>query len=89
MILIMAMRFVSLLTYRFNEVKKIHSYEDKSKIERYGSLIAIVIAWSLEEAMVTAKSMKSRGYGITKRTNYLKFEFNIQKPTSLKDGKSI
>lgn len=26
--------------------------------------------------MFTAKSMKARGYGVAKRTNYLKFEFN-------------
>lgn len=76
MILIMAMRFVSLLSYRIKEVKKIHSYDNKSKIEKYGLIVAIVLSWSLEEAMLTAKSMKSRGYGITKRTNYLKFEFN-------------
>ncbi len=76
MILIMAMRFVSLLTYRFKEVEKIHSYDGKSKIDKYGSLVAVVLSWSLEEAMLTSKSMKARGYGVAKRTNYLKFEFN-------------
>lgn len=76
MILIMAMRFVSLLTHRMKEVKKIHSYNNESRIKKYGLIVAIVISWSLEEAMLTAKSMKSRGYGIGKRTNYLKFEFH-------------
>lgn len=77
MILIMAMRFVSLLTYRFKEVEKIHSQNNaKSKIEKYGLITAVVLSWSLEEAMLTSKSMKSRGYGITKRTSYLKFDFN-------------
>lgn len=76
MILIMAMRFVSLLTYRFKEVEKIHSYDDKPKTEKYGMIVAVVLSWSLEEAMLTSKSMKARGYGIAKRTNYLKFEFN-------------
>ena len=76
MILIMAMRFVSLLTYRFKEVEKIHSFDNKSKIDKYGMIVAVVLSWSLEEAMLTSKSMKSRGYGIAKRTNYLKFEFN-------------
>ncbi len=76
MILIMAMRFISLLNYRLNEVKKIHTHSEESKIKKYGYIVAIVISWSLEEAMFTAKSMKARGYGIAKRTNYLKFDFN-------------
>lgn len=76
MILIMSMRFISLLNYRLNEVSKINTHNEKSKIKRYGYIVAIVISWSLEEAMFTAKSMKARGYGLTKRTNYLKFDFN-------------
>lgn len=76
MILIMAMRFISLLNYRLKEVKKIHAPKSESKIKKYGYIVAIVISWSLEEAMFTAKSMKARGYGVAKRTNYLKYEFN-------------
>jgi len=40
-------------------------------------MLAVVISWSLEDAMLTAKSMRTRGYGITTRTNYLKY--NIDK----------
>ena len=76
MILIMSMRFISLLNYRLNEVKKVNNYKSESKIKKYSHIVAIVISWSLEEAMFTAKSMKARGYGVAKRTNYLKFEFN-------------
>lgn len=76
MILIMSMRFISLLNYRLSEVKKIHAHKSGSKIKKYGYLVAIVVSWSLEEAMFTSKSMKARGYGVAKRTNYLKFEFN-------------
>ncbi|WP_297899771.1 energy-coupling factor transporter transmembrane component T [Methanobrevibacter sp.] len=47
-----------------------------NKVSKMGSMLAIVISWSLEESMLTAKSMRARGYGITKRTSYLKYNIN-------------
>lgn len=84
MIGVMAMRFIPLLNYRLGEVNKIFKFNhDNSnekridKVRKMGSMLAIVISWSLEESMLTAKSMKARGYGITERTSYLKY--NIHK----------
>ena len=47
------------------------------KIKNFASIFGVVVAWSLEESMLTAKSMKSRAYGVSKRTNYLSFNFNL------------
>ncbi|MDD3985925.1 MAG: energy-coupling factor transporter transmembrane component T [Methanobacterium sp.] len=86
MIIIMAMRFIPLLHYRWKEVNKLYKFNNirgngnykESKIEQIKNtahVLSVVISWSLEESMVAAKSMKARGYGITNRTNYLYFKF--------------
>jgi len=80
MIGVRTMRFIPLLNYRLGEVNKIFNFNNYNsneskmdKIRKIGAILAIVISWSLEESMLTAKSMKARGYGITKRTSYLKY----------------
>ena len=86
LIIIMAMRFIPLLNYRWKEVNKLHKFnknkgninnnESKGdKIRNTARVLSVVVSWSLEESMMAAKSMKARGYGITNRTNYLSFEF--------------
>lgn len=83
MIGIMAMHFIPLLNHRLSEVNKIFNFNrDNSnetkvdKIGKMGSMLALVTSWSLEESMLTAKSMKARGYGVSKRTSYLKYNIN-------------
>lgn len=81
MIIIMALRFVPLLNNRAREIAKINklSLQNESfvnKARTMGKIMGITIAWSLEESMFTAKSMKSRGYGSFKRTSYLSYEFS-------------
>ncbi|BDZ70909.1 energy-coupling factor transporter transmembrane component T [Methanobacterium petrolearium] len=84
MIIVMALRFIPLLTYRLSEVNKIFKFNQdeqqkgESRIERIkktAQMLAVVVSWSLEESMLTAKSMKARGYGIKDRTSYLSYEF--------------
>ena len=87
MIIIMALRFIPLLNYRLAEVNKIFRFKEKNsnietkeetkvdKIKNMTEMLAVVISYSLEESMLTAKSMKARGYGIAKRTSYLSFKF--------------
>jgi energy-coupling factor transport system permease protein len=86
MIIVMALRFIPLLSYRLSEVNKIFKFNQKhdqqqngeSRIERIkktAQMLAVVVSWSLEESMLTAKSMKARGYGIKERTSYLSYEF--------------
>ena len=40
------------------------------------SIISIMITWSFENALDTADSMKSRGYGLSKRTSFSIFTFD-------------
>ncbi len=85
MVIVMALRFIPLLSYRLNEVKKLFRFENQNsdpknkskmdKIKDTAHAMALVCSWSLEESLMTAKSMKARGYGITKRTSYLSYEF--------------
>jgi len=86
MIIVMALRFIPLLSYRLSEVNKIFKFNQEhdqqqngeSRIERIkktSQMLAVVVSWSLEESMLTAKSMKARGYGIKERTSYLSYEF--------------
>ena len=86
MIIIMALRFIPLLNYRLSELNKVFRIktslnidEDEEKyvekVKNAAKMLAVVVSWSLEESMLTAKSMKARGYGIAKRTSYLSFNF--------------
>lgn len=45
------------------------------KIKIAVSVFAIMISWSFENAVDTADSMKSRGYGLTKRTAFSNYRF--------------
>ncbi len=86
MIIVMALRFIPLLSYRLTEVNKVHQFDEKnenqeekgSKIERIkktAKMMSVVVSWSLEESMLTAKSMKARGYGVKERTSYLSYNY--------------
>lgn len=86
MIIVMALRFIPLLSYRLSEVNKIFKFNPIhpqkanndswiEKTKKTAQMLAVVVSWSLEESMLTAKSMKARGYGITKRTSYLSYKF--------------
>lgn len=44
------------------------------KARNVGSIMAVTMSWTLEEAMFTAKSMKARGYNASLRSSYLSFE---------------
>jgi len=48
----------------------------KQKIQDSMNIITTLIVWSLEDAVVTAQSMRARGYGVkTNRTFYFLFKF--------------
>lgn len=80
MIIVMALRYIPLLKCRIKDFLKINSLDIEennfsNKIEIGAKAFGGVIGWSLEDSMITAKSMKSRGYNITKRSSYLSFKF--------------
>lgn len=43
-----------------------------------GRVVSIVVTWALENALDTADSMKSRGYGLPKRTAFSLFRFTLR-----------
>ena len=46
-------------------------------------ILSAVITWSLEDAIDTSDSMKSRGYGLTDRTAYSNYVFDKRDVTAL------
>jgi len=79
----MALRYIPLMKSRFNsllEIKaKSREYKRlKDKIKIWGKVLSTLLTWSFEEAIVTADSMKSRGYGLKKRSNYRIFKWRYK-----------
>jgi len=74
----MAMRFVPLLLDRWKRVAEAQRTQGlsfgegtwKQKAADGMKLVSLLLTWSLEEAIVTARSMRARGYGTGKRTSY-------------------
>ncbi len=91
LVLSMILRFIPLMVRRFKEIKNVQKAfrcEDEKvrfivKCKRYVKMLSILITWSLENAMDTADSMISRGYGSGKRTSYSNFAFTLRDTVSL------
>ena len=83
LVISMTLRFVPTFLSRFREIKTVQktlgvSMSEGSIIKRARSatkILSILITWSLENAIETADSMKSRGYGLSGRTAYSIFRF--------------
>lgn len=73
----MGLRLIPRLLRRVREVSEAQKcLSPGSKGLRHaGRVISIVITWSLENALDTADSMKSRGYGLPKRTAFSLYRF--------------
>jgi energy-coupling factor transport system permease protein len=78
MIGVLAMRLVPYITQRFNDIIKVFTYNKKKQgtLKSMGSILIILMGWSLEEFLMIAKSMKARGYGVKKRTTYLMYKLH-------------
>lgn len=91
LVLSMALRFVPKFTRQLNIVvnsqKAIgRTMEDKSLINKVKVAIAIfsiMVTWALESAIQTADSMKSRGYGLRKRTSFSIYKFTKRDKNAL------
>lgn len=78
----LAVRFVPLLKNRLDEISDVQrvrgiTITSGTIVQRCKdgmTLIQILLAWSLEEAIETADSMKTRGYGLGKRSPYLPYK---------------
>lgn len=84
LMLSMALRFVPKLSQQFKAVRNAQKcigrdISDGSLIRRINNgvrIVSIIISWSMENAVETADSMKSRGYGLKGRTSYSIFRFD-------------
>lgn len=82
LILSMVLRFVPQLKKDFNKVMQGqkalgNDYEEKGfikKIKNGGKIITVMISRALENAVTTADSMKSRGYGLPGRRAYSNYK---------------
>lgn len=79
LILSMTLRFVPRFTCYFKNVMRYQgNHDNKGKIKKIKIALKSVSAttsWALENSIDTADSMKSRGFGIKKRTSYTIFKF--------------
>ncbi|MBR4721416.1 MAG: energy-coupling factor transporter transmembrane protein EcfT [Clostridia bacterium] len=74
----MTLRAVPKFIRQFKEVSKVQKVTGKSQENRIKSgfsTMSGVTTWILEDAIETADSMKSRGYGLPKRTAYSIYSF--------------
>lgn len=82
LILSMTLKFIPELTSQFGEVYRAQKASGYSVNGRYFRrvrtgchVLSAVVTWSLERALVTADSMRSRGYGLPGRTAFSLFRF--------------
>lgn len=86
LILSMTLRFVPKLKAQFENVKEAQAAAGRdisngSLIKRLKNAIAcfsVMVTWSLENAIETADSMKSRGYGLKGRTAFSIYRFTVR-----------
>lgn len=82
LVMSMIFRFIPLLSSRGHDIalsqKTLLGDMPKKRTESIAytaRLSSILMGWSLEQSIETADSMRSRGYGIKKRTTYTPFSF--------------
>lgn len=72
----MTLSFVPRFIRQFKNVYNIQKcMQNTKKLRLLVSVVSIMITWSLENAVVTADSMKARGYGQEKRTAFSIYNF--------------
>lgn len=81
----MALRFVPQFRRQMDRVRRAQKvmglYASRGVTDRIrsaGRVFLAMLAWSLENAMETAASMKARGYGRGRRTNFSLFRFTAR-----------
>ena len=82
LVLSMTLKFIPELTAQFGKVYRAHKASGYNINGRYFKsvrmgchVLSSVVTWSLERALITADSMKARGYGLPGRTAYSLFRF--------------
>lgn len=84
LLILMSIRFVPLLQRRLHQITLIQGTRGisagrgrlRKRMADGMTLLKVLLTWSLEEALQTADSMKSRGYGLRKRSTYAIFKMD-------------
>ncbi|MHA6532903.1 energy-coupling factor transporter transmembrane component T [Paenibacillus sp. BAC0078] len=82
---LMALRFVPLFQRRLRQITLIQRTRGvdirtgglRKRMKDGMTLLKVLLAWSLEEALQTADSMKARGYGVRKRSVYGAYRLDL------------
>ena len=84
LIISMAIRYVGLFKLRWNRIqsaqKALGLYDDGNLIDGLrgrARVLSILITWTLENGIVTAESMESRGWGSGRRTSYAPYRVHM------------
>ena len=92
-VIMLALRFVPLLRHRITEISQISRSRRnngskglrniRERMQNGMKIILTLISWSLEDAIITAQSMRARGYGVElhkkrKRTFYFVYKFTMR-----------
>lgn len=74
LLITMILRFIPQYTKHQKEVARFNAMGEerlsREKIKRGSKIFSITTTWALENSIYTADSMKARGFGVKKRTNY-------------------
>lgn len=70
-----ALRFVPLFAMRVREFSQVQKAQT---LRGYLAAFGAAVSWSAEEAIISADSMKSRGYGTARRTSFALYRFGRQ-----------
>ena len=78
----MTLRFVPLFARRVQQVREAQrtlGYREegtvRERIARGAAMLSVLVTWSLEKAIDTGDTMKSRGYGLQGRTTFDRYTF--------------
>lgn len=81
MIITMVLRFVPKYT-KFSkstrDIQNANGFNKKSRIKNGMHVYSITATWALETSIDTADSMRARGYGKARRTNYHNYKFEAR-----------
>lgn len=81
MIITMVLRFVPKYT-KFSkstrDIQNANGFNKKSRIKNGMNVYSITATWALETSIDTADSMRARGYGKARRTNYHNYKFEVR-----------
>ncbi len=81
MIITMVLRFVpkyTKFTKKTRDIQMANGFNSGKKLKNEMQVYSITVTWALETSIDTADSMRARGYGSKKRTNYHNYKFELR-----------